>query len=280
MLIAFCVFIVLAILLSYKLYLNISNTKYYAEINNASVKIKYLAKFSEENEGIYWFRLALNQGDAIAKNKLDTLNRIREEEQKKHEDFLDQENLRLEQEQKAQKRREEEREAQSKREMERQERELERQRWTIDNRYYDNRDGSVTDLKTNLIWMRCAIGQTWDKNTCHGKAQQLDWKESVDTAKKINSNNSNTDGQPWRLPTLEECRTLSINEKVFPEAPKGWLWTSSNDTLYVKHAWTVNTEDGQSATIDGITFIGNNKDKSTDKTNKLSFRLVRTSKHN
>lgn len=36
--------------------------------------------------------------------------------------------------------------------------------------YIDNGDGTVTDTRTGLTWMRCALGQTWDGSTCVGVA--------------------------------------------------------------------------------------------------------------
>lgn len=39
----------------------------------------------------------------------------------------------------------------------------------IDGRYRDNRDGTVTDIKTKLQWMRCSVGQSWNGQSCAGR---------------------------------------------------------------------------------------------------------------
>jgi hypothetical protein len=35
-------------------------------------------------------------------------------------------------------------------------------------RFADNRDGTVTDNGSGLMWMRCALGQSWTGKTCTG----------------------------------------------------------------------------------------------------------------
>ncbi|MDO8827835.1 hypothetical protein, partial [Methylophaga sp.] len=45
----------------------------------------------------------------------------------------------------------------------------------IDQRYSDNGDGTITDTKTNLIWQRCSLGQTWTGETCAGYAEGYNW---------------------------------------------------------------------------------------------------------
>lgn len=42
-------------------------------------------------------------------------------------------------------------------------------------RYVLHVDGTVTDTRTGLMWMRCCVGQTWDGATCRGEARKMDW---------------------------------------------------------------------------------------------------------
>ncbi|OUD14458.1 DUF1566 domain-containing protein [Thioflexithrix psekupsensis] len=76
----------------------------------------------------------------------------------------------------------------------------------IKDRYRDNGDGTVTDTKTdtktNLQWMRCLIGQEWQNGRCQGEAQKMDWDE----AQKLKISFAGHSG--WRLPTIEELRSL------------------------------------------------------------------------
>lgn len=119
----------------------------------------------------------------------------------------------------------------------------------IANRYADNGDGTVTDIRTNLTWQRCSVGQTWAGETCTGKVSSFKWNDAMKLAK---------DG--WRLPTVDELDTLvqcpsgrtpsvrpsgayvretdgicdgkeyknpKININAFPNTPANEFWSSS-----------------------------------------------------
>lgn len=129
-------------------------------------------------------------------------------------------------------------------------------------RYKDNNNGSVTDIKTNLIWQRCSVGQTWTGQTCTGEAATFNWNDAIQLAK---------DG--WRLPTVDELNTLvfcssgqrkisdhkegkysadsdgscqngfaqpAINSFIFPNVPDNpILFWSSTQTNAASDAWYV-----------------------------------------
>ncbi|OUD15259.1 DUF1566 domain-containing protein [Thioflexithrix psekupsensis] len=133
----------------------------------------------------------------------------------------------------------------------------------IKDRYRDNGDGTVTDVKTNLQWMRCLIGQTWQNGRCQGEARKMNWKEAK--AQKINfAGHSN-----WRLPTIEELRSLvycssgkpayfpnngkrceggyqhpTIVQEAFPDSPASWVWSSSPVAGNTFLAWSVDFYNG------------------------------------
>ncbi len=44
--------------------------------------------------------------------------------------------------------------------------------------YKDLGDGTVLDTQTNLQWMRCALGQTWNGQTCVGEANEFNWNDA------------------------------------------------------------------------------------------------------
>lgn len=48
----------------------------------------------------------------------------------------------------------------------------------ISHRYVDHQDGTVTDVLTDLMWMRCYLGQTWNGSTCTGDASKITWSEA------------------------------------------------------------------------------------------------------
>lgn len=97
--------------------------------------------------------------------------------------------------------------------------------------FVDNLDGTVTDTRTNLMWMRCALGQTWDGSACVGDAHTYSWSET-----RITHEFARYDD--WRLPDLEELRSIvalsrmnpSIDIDAFPMTPCQPFWTASTLT--------------------------------------------------
>ena len=97
---------------------------------------------------------------------------------------------------------------------------------------YQNVVGSggteVIDLKTNLIWQRCAIGQTWDGTTCLGQAKSMTWLQGLKAAQAL--------GSGYRMPNLREllsiheanCSEPSINENIFPNTAIDQFYMSSS----------------------------------------------------
>jgi hypothetical protein len=108
-------------------------------------------------------------------------------------------------------------------------------------------NGVAIDTNTNLMWMRCSIGQTWNGNTCTGKTKKHRWSNAkqliIDFAGYAD----------WRLPTAKELRTLvycsngyyskngsgcskigyqkpTISQNIFPNTPKQSFWTSYSDS--------------------------------------------------
>ena len=94
------------------------------------------------------------------------------------------------------------------------------------------RQGLWRDPKTKLLWMHCSFGQTWNGKTCSGKAKIINWSDAMKAG-----NNLNYGGVTgWRLPTIDELKTLMIKDKAgyasaFILKPKsddfGSYWSSS-----------------------------------------------------
>ncbi|MCB1658625.1 MAG: caspase family protein [Pseudomonadales bacterium] len=128
--------------------------------------------------------------------------------------------------------------------------------------------GQWRDPKTNLIWMRCSVGQTWTGKTCIGEGKEMDW----DDAMKVGNGFNYGGVTGWRLPNIEELKTIMIKGKAgyasaFFSRPEsdtwGSYWSSSpvaNDSSY---AWFVG-------------FYGRSGGNGA-KTNNYYVRLVRSS---
>jgi hypothetical protein len=136
------------------------------------------------------------------------------------------------------------------------------------NRYRDNNDGTVTDIKTNLQWMRFSLGQEWKNGTCIGEAKGYGWSEAHNVADSLNCSGGYAGYQDWRLPDKDELLTLvccsnhqpkywknddrccksnyekpTIYQPAFPNTPCRTFWSSSPWYLPI-FAWSVDFNDG------------------------------------
>ncbi len=131
---------------------------------------------------------------------------------------------------------------------------------TPSSQFKDNLDGTVTDLKTKLIWKKCSEGQSWEAstNTCSvadGANLQYNWKESVELANKTNSSGGFAGAVNWRLPNIKElssiienaCYGPAINLNIFPTTPAGIYWSSTPYVGANDYAWSVRFTYGQNS---------------------------------
>jgi Protein of unknown function (DUF1566) len=100
--------------------------------------------------------------------------------------------------------------------------------------FEDHADGTVTDSKSKLMWMRCSLGQQWAHGHCAGAAAAMTWGRAQAQAAQINQSGMHFFSD-WRLPGLRELATLSerqctaprVNLQVFPATPAAAYWTTS-----------------------------------------------------
>lgn len=101
-------------------------------------------------------------------------------------------------------------------------------------RFQDNGDGTVTDLGSKLMWMRCSSGQQWLSKRCVGAADVHGWIEAQRYADKVNRDGA-AFFNDWRLPSLRELATITdrgcedprTNTSVFPGTPAAPFWSST-----------------------------------------------------
>ncbi len=122
-------------------------------------------------------------------------------------------------------------------------------------------DGTVIDTQTGLMWMRCALGQTWNGETCQGEAETMNWETACQ--QKGDGFAGYTD---WRIPMIEELKTLvdmsqsglKLHPQLFPFAfesagkqiqGKGY-WSGSPYANYSDFAWGVGFGYGSGSNYD------------------------------
>ena len=106
----------------------------------------------------------------------------------------------------------------------------------------------IHDLKLNLLWLRCSVGQNWNSktNSCDGKALKLKMSQINEVIIQAN----NQLGGSWRLPTRKElenlvcmsCEKSKINNKFFPNTPYEPFWTGEKNNWSKTKGfyWSVN----------------------------------------
>ena len=137
-------------------------------------------------------------------------------------------------------------------------------------RYRDNVDGTVTDVRTRLQWMRCSLGQTWQGETCVGAAKKYAWQAALDAVKALNRQGGYASYRDWRVPKKKELQTLvycsngqpktwndtgeickgddlerpTLYQPAFPNTPGLWYWSSSTHGDFPDYVFNVSFVDG------------------------------------
>lgn len=101
-------------------------------------------------------------------------------------------------------------------------------------RFIAEDDGTTVDQLTQLMWMRCPLGQSWSGQACNGEAVRMNWQGSLAEAERMNRTGSHFYND-WRVPSLRELATVAerqctrprINLMVFPGTPAAGFWTST-----------------------------------------------------
>jgi len=127
-----------------------------------------------------------------------------------------------------------------------------------DGRYQNPVDGTVTDLKTGLMWQQCSLGQS-GAGCAAGSASTFTWDQALQQAETLNSSGGFAGHTNWRLPNRSELESLiedacvnpAINLAYFPNIPVNnpvavmysLYWTSSPYISNREGVWVVNFAD-------------------------------------
>jgi hypothetical protein len=139
----------------------------------------------------------------------------------------------------------------------------------LSGRYRDHGDGTVTDVKTGLQWMRCSFGQEWKVGSCTGKAIKCTWSAAHQVVDALNRQGGYAGYRDWRLPTKAELQTLiycssskpqswndtgqpckgsfkspTIDYVTFPNTPCSYVWSDSLCAGNSSSVWYVYFGDG------------------------------------
>ncbi|AMF99486.1 DUF1566 domain-containing protein [Vibrio harveyi] len=122
-------------------------------------------------------------------------------------------------------------------------------------RYTYSENGTVTDLKTGLTWMRCPVGMTWNvgNQECQGTRSTMSWQLALSTAKQIRNKDGNhplhnfAGKKNWRLANIKElvslteraCHSPAMNGTGFVS---GYSLKGGDDVLGI-YVWS-NTPNG------------------------------------
>ena len=139
---------------------------------------------------------------------------------------------------------------------------------TPSERFLQEKNGTVTDKKTGLMWQQCIVGL--DGNNCDsGDAAEFSWGEALLYPSQKESRGVYAGYNDWRIPNIREltsiveaqCSSPSINANIFPNTSLGHVWSSSPYSFYPHYSWYLDFTQGSHTY--------------SDRMDKKSLRLVR-----
>lgn len=101
-------------------------------------------------------------------------------------------------------------------------------------RFVDNGNGTVTDTRTNLMWMRCAEGQKWTGAACIGEAKEFSFEAAQAVRRDFAGFND------WRLPTLDELMSIVEPSRTIPTVDTNVFYGCETSPLF----WTSTLDGG------------------------------------
>lgn len=122
---------------------------------------------------------------------------------------------------------------------------------TDDERFAVNDNGTVTDLRTGLMWQRCLSGLQ-GSNCSSGEAGAFD-RINVEVQARQANENKLLGYSDWRIPTVDEltsivssnCRSPAIDLTAFPGTPSTFVWSIPPNERHSHFSWHVHFNDGK-----------------------------------
>ncbi len=126
---------------------------------------------------------------------------------------------------------------------------------TPDSQLIDNGNGTVTDLKTGLMWKKCLEGLS-GTDCATGTAVSFTWQQALQQPGIVNAASGFAGHTDWRLPNIRELRSIveekcsgpAINATRFPGTPNSGVWSGSPNVADSGNAWYVGFNHGYSFT--------------------------------
>jgi len=129
------------------------------------------------------------------------------------------------------------------------------------NSFNELENGVWTDPETGLMWARISVGQKWVDGKSQGIAAWVDWQKAENLCINMRLANFND----WRLPTIEELKTLmkknesgylTINTVLIQPAAGSWGFYWSNKKVMRQVAQGINFDKGCLATYNYLNYDG------------------------
>lgn len=118
--------------------------------------------------------------------------------------------------------------------------------------FTDHGDGTLTDKRTGLMWMRSALGITWEAKPTEKRefAATFTWEAACVIGHFFAGH------ADWRVPTVDELISLidlsqydpAIDSVAFPNSPSGSFWTCSSSAGDRACVWHVDFFTGSAHT--------------------------------
>ena len=143
-------------------------------------------------------------------------------------------------------------------------------------RFTDNKDGTVSDNLTGLIWLKDANCVDAAGGIARGGGS-LNWPSALTWCNNLASGkcglSDNSVAGDWRLPNINELRSLIDYSRNDPGLPIGhpfsnvqsaWYWSSTSNPVYAAGAFNVGMSRGSIRVIGKIGFPASRVDNKFD----------------